>query len=99
MVHDTSFREDPLRMLRGARFTSQHGLAPDPQTFAAMRRDSPGMTALTQKGVSGTVQEELRKLLMGTEPGKGLRLMRDTGMLQSLLPELAPMVGFEQRSI
>ena len=68
-------------------------------TLAAMKRDSGGMTALTQKGVSGTVQDELRKLLMGSEPGKGLRLMRDTGMFQTLLPELAPMVGFDQRSV
>lgn len=99
MVHDQSFQEDPLRMLRGARFASQHNLTPEPQTLAAMTRDSPGMTALTQKGVSGTVQEELRKLLMGDSPGKGLRLMRDTGMFQTLLPELAPMVGFDQRSV
>ena len=86
-------------MLRGARFASQHALTPDETTLAAMRRDSGGMTALTKKGVSGTVQDELRKLLMGDDPGKGLRLMRDTGMLQSLLPELAPMVGFDQRSV
>ena len=99
MVHDQSFQEDPLRMLRGARFASQHDLTPEPTTFAAMQRDSPGMTALTKKGVSGTVQDEMRKLLMGDNPGKGLRLMRDTGMLQSLLPELAPMVGFDQRSV
>jgi tRNA nucleotidyltransferase (CCA-adding enzyme) len=99
MVHDTSFQEDPLRMLRGARFVAQHGLEPDAGTLAAMRRDSGGMTALTKKGVSGTVQDELRKLLMGEHPGKGLRLMRDTGMFQTLLPELAPMVGFDQRSI
>ena len=99
MVHDQSFQEDPLRMLRGARFASQHNLTPEPATLAAMKRDAPGMTALTRKGVSGTVQDELRKLLMGDNPGKGLRLMRDTGMLQSLLPELAPMVGFDQRSV
>ena len=99
MVHDQSFQEDPLRMLRGARFASQHALEPDPVTLAAMRRDSGGMTALTQKGVSGTVQEELRKILMSDNPGVGLRLMRDTGMLQTLLPELAPIVGFDQRSM
>jgi tRNA nucleotidyltransferase (CCA-adding enzyme) len=98
MVHDTSFQEDPLRMLRGARFVSQHGLEPDAETLAAMRRDSGGMTALTNKGVSGTVQTELGKLLMGDSPGKALRVMRDTGMFQTLLPELAPMVGFDQRS-
>ena len=99
MVHDESFQEDPLRMLRGARFAAQHALEPEPATLAAMRRDSGGMTALTQKGVSGTVQEELRKILMSDNPGVGLRLMRDTGMLQTLLPELAPIVGFDQRSM
>ena len=99
MVHDQSFQEDPLRMLRGARFAAQHALEPEPATLAAMRRDSGGMTALTQKGVSGTVQEELRKILMSDNPGVGLRLMRDTGMLQTLLPELAPIVGFDQRSM
>ena len=99
MVHDQSFQEDPLRMLRGARFAAQHALEPEPATLAAMKRDSGGMTALTQKGVSGTVQDELRKLLMSDNPGVGLRLMRDTGMFQTLLPELAPMVGFDQRSM
>ncbi len=99
MVHDQSFQEDPLRMLRGARFAAQHALEPEPATLAAMKRDSGGMTALTQKGVSGTVQEELRKILMSDDPGVGLRLMRDTGMFQTLLPELAPIVGFDQNSM
>ena len=99
MVHDTTFQEDPLRMLRGARFAAQHALEPEPATLAAMKRDSGGMTALTNKGVSGTVQDELRKILMSDNPGVGLRLMRDTGMFQTLLPELAPMVGFDQNSM
>lgn len=49
-------------------------------------------------GTSGTVLEELRKLLMGDDAVKALRLMRDTGVLAVVLPELAPMIGFDQAS-
>ncbi len=97
-THADSFRDDPLRILRGARFASQHGLTPSHDTLRQMTEHADAMTALTQKGVSGTVLTEMDKLLAGDDPGKGLRLLRDTGALGVLLPELADMVGYNQMS-
>ena len=57
------------------------------------------MTALTQKGTSGTVLTEMDKLLAGDHPEKGLRLLRDTGALGHLFPEIAPIVGYDQMSV
>ena len=95
-----SFREDPLRILRGLRFMSQHGLELEPETRAQMEQHADAVSSLTTSkgGVSGTAQEELDKLLLGDEPGRALRTARDTGVLQSLFPELRPMIGFEQES-
>lgn len=97
-VHSTTFAEDPLRILRGSRFVSTRGLTPDTATLRQMTSHAGLVTALTQKGVSGTVKTELDKLLMGDKPAKGLRVLRDTGALGALFPELRPMIGFEQQS-
>jgi tRNA nucleotidyltransferase (CCA-adding enzyme) len=48
--------------------------------------------------VSGTVLDEIKKLLMGQAPAKALRIARDAGVLHVALPELAPMLGFDQGS-
>ena len=95
-----SFRDDPLRILRGLRFISQHGLELHPDTREQMVEHADAVSALTTSkgGVSGTAQEELNKLLLGREPGRALRTARDTGVLHSLFPELRPMIGFDQKS-
>jgi tRNA nucleotidyltransferase (CCA-adding enzyme) len=93
-----SFAEDPLRTLRGLRFMSQHGLALHPDTEQQMVEHAGSITALTQGGVSGTAISELNKLLMGDHVGVALRKARDTGVLASFLPELAPAIGFDQQS-
>jgi tRNA nucleotidyltransferase (CCA-adding enzyme) len=98
VVGEDSFIEDPLRILRGLRFQSQHGLEPDARTLALMAEHAPQVTALTKKGVSGTARSELDKMLMGENVGTALRTARDTGVLAHFLPELAPTVGFDQQS-
>jgi tRNA nucleotidyltransferase/poly(A) polymerase len=97
-THADSFRDDPLRTLRALRFVSTLGYDLTQDTREQMERHADAVTGLTGKGVSGTVLDELCKLLMGEDPAKALRLARDTGVLATLLPELAPMLGFEQES-
>jgi tRNA nucleotidyltransferase (CCA-adding enzyme) len=93
-VRPNSFAEDPLRLVRGLRLVSQLGLEPDDETVHQMREEA-GSIAL----VSGErLGEELAKLLQGREPAKALRIARDTGVLTALLPELEPVIGFEQDS-
>lgn len=97
-VSPDSFKEDPLRILRGLRFMSQYDVRPAAETTEQMRQHAAAVTALTKKGVSGTAREELDKILMGPHVGAALRQMRDTGVMEHFLPELRPAIGFHQES-
>ncbi len=99
VTHADSFRDDPLRMLRALRFVSTLGYDLGAETRALMALHSDAVSGLTLKGyVSGTVLDEFSKLLMGQDPAGALRVARDTGVLAVALPDLAPMLGFDQGS-
>ncbi len=88
-------REDPLRILRGAAFVSRFQLDVDSTTRAAMATAAPLLDTLAPERVA----QELAKLLaLSPQPSPGLRLLFGLDALTRLLPELAPMVGFDQRS-
>ncbi|RLK52183.1 CCA tRNA nucleotidyltransferase [Microbacterium telephonicum] len=81
---DVSFGDDPLRMLRAARFTSQLGFTVAPDTEEAMARLRETLRIVSPERVQG----ELVKLLATDDPVRGLRVMVDTGLLQEFLPEV-----------
>ncbi len=89
---ETRFLEDPLRILRGIRFASQLDFGVEPGTLSAMASTATLLATLSQERVTS----ELDKLLQGTTPGHGLDLLRVTGVLPVVLPELATMVGCDQ---
>lgn len=98
-THSDSFREDPLRTLRALRFCSNlDGFVLVESTFREMKAHAGAVTGLTDKGVSATALDELSKLLMGARPGYALQMMADAGVMVVLLPELEPMLDFDQRS-
>lgn len=98
-THETSFRDDPLRTLRALRFVAKMGYDLTAETQRQMVEHASAVTGLSAKGyASGTVIDELSKMLMGPDAVKALRLARDTGVLAAILPELAPMFGFDQGS-
>jgi tRNA nucleotidyltransferase/poly(A) polymerase len=98
-THPDSFRDDPLRTLRALRFVSTLGYELTTDTREQMTEHAHAVTGLSANGyASGTVLDELCKLLMGQDPAGALRIARDTGVLGTLLPELAPMIGFDQGS-
>jgi tRNA nucleotidyltransferase (CCA-adding enzyme) len=101
-VGPRSFAEDPLRIVRGLRFVSQLGLAPDEGTLRQMRDEADSVGLVSGERVGGGLHAdgmgELSKLLLGAQPAEALRLARDTGVLTALLPELEPTIGFEQDS-
>ncbi len=79
-----SFADDPLRMLRAARFVSQLGVTPTADTVAAMAELAPEIGRITAE----RVQVEFSKLLLGTHPRRGLELLVDTGIADVVVPEL-----------
>lgn len=98
-THPDSFRDDPLRTLRALRFVSTLGYDLGSATRDQMVEHADAVTGLSANGyASGTVLDEMSRILMGSGAVGALRLARDTGVLGVLFPELAPMLGFDQGS-
>ena len=84
---EESFADDPLRMLRAARFVSQLGLTPAPRVVSAITAMAGELDRITTE----RVQAELTKLMLGAHPRRALELMVDTGLAEHVLPELPAM--------
>ena len=81
---DVSFSDDPLRMLRAARFTAQLGLRVAPEVVAAMTALSGRMAIVSAE----RVQAELTKLMLAPDPRSGIELLVAAGLADVILPEL-----------
>lgn len=79
------FREDRLRLLRGVRFAARFGLAIEPATWAAITAMADQVTSVSGERIA----EELRKLLPDPHRVRGVQLLRDSGLLRAVLPEVA----------
>jgi poly(A) polymerase len=79
-----SFGDDPLRMMRAARFCAQLGLDVDEPVLVAMNDMAERITIVSPERVRG----ELEKLLLSSSPRRGLELMVLTGLADHVLPEL-----------
>ncbi|TYC01864.1 CCA tRNA nucleotidyltransferase [Micromonospora sp. WP24] len=79
-----SFRDDPLRMLRAARFAAQLRFAVHPDVRAAMTAMAADLDRITAE----RIRDEFTKLLCGADAITGLRLLVDTGLAERFLPEL-----------
>ncbi|MBB5870995.1 poly(A) polymerase [Allocatelliglobosispora scoriae] len=79
-----SFGDDPLRMLRAARFASQLKFVVDEPAMRAMSEMSGQLTRITAE----RVRDEFSKLMLGADPVTGLRLLVEVGLAEIFLPEL-----------
>jgi poly(A) polymerase len=84
---EVSFGDDPLRMLRAARFVSQLGFSVAPRVRDALERMAPELGRITAERVSA----ELDKLLLGADPVAGIDVMVQTGLGEVVLPEVGAM--------
>ncbi len=79
-----SFDDDPLRMMRAARFAAQLGFAVDDEARAAIVAMSERIAIVSAE----RVRDELSKLLLSAQPRRGLEVLVDTGLAAHVLPEL-----------
>lgn len=79
-----SFGDDPLRMLRAARFSSQLGFDVDPATQDAIAELRETLEIVSPE----RIQSELVRLLQTDDPVRGIRLLVDTGLIDVFLPEV-----------
>jgi len=81
---EESFSDDPLRMMRAARFASTLGFTVVPEVVEAMTAMCGRLAIVSAE----RVRDELVKLVLGTDPRAGLLLLVETGLAQLVLPEL-----------
>lgn len=85
---EVSFADDPLRMMRAARFVSQLGFMPAPRVVAAMTDMADRIAIISAE----RVRDELTKLLLCDHPREGLDLLVRTGLAERVIPEVAALV-------
>jgi len=81
---EESFGDDPLRMMRAARFVSQLNFAIAPEVLIAMREMATRLEIVSAE----RIRDELTKLLLGAHPRLGLAVLVETGLAAYVLPEL-----------
>ena len=93
---DTTYSDDPLRMLRAIRFATKLS-TPElkftivPESLNSMRRMKDRLTILSKE----RIVEELNKMLVTSRPSEAFRLMEETGLLEYILPDLLALKGVE----
>jgi len=88
---EESFSDDPLRMMRAARFSAQLGFDVAPEVVAAMTAMADRITIISAE----RVRDELVKLILAPSPRRGLALLVETGLASYVLPEL-PALALER---
>ena len=93
---DTTYSDDPLRMLRAVRFatklsTPEHRFTIVPESMESMRRMAPRMEILTKERIA----EELNKMLLCDHPSMAFYLMDEAGLLPYVLPQITALKGVE----
>jgi poly(A) polymerase len=86
------FGEDHLRLLRAIRFAAQLDFEIEPKTFAAIKSLAPKIKLISAE----RIRDELLKLFSPPHAGRGLVLLRESGLLEHILPELAATIDCEQ---
>jgi poly(A) polymerase len=94
LAPEVSFSDDPLRMLRAARFLAGYGLRPEPALVAAVEAMVERLSIVSAE----RVRDELGKLVVVPDPSDGLWFLVDTGIADLVLPEL-PAMRVEQDPI
>lgn len=87
-------KEDPLRMLRAARFAAQLGFNVDPNFIGTMRKHAQKIMQVSRERWC----QEMDKLLISDHPEKGLQILADSHLLKFMFPELWLHVGYDQNS-
>ena len=89
-AHD-SFSDDPLRMMRAARFSAQLGFSVADDVIEAMVAQAERLSIVSAE----RIRVELMKIVMSPDPRRGLALLVDTGLAEYVLPEL-PLLRLEE---
>ncbi len=90
---ERTFDDDPLRMIRAIRFVCRFGFLLDKGALEAIRKKKDRILIVSQERIT----DEFKKIMMTDKPSTGLDLLRKTGLLKIIYPELEKLVGIDQR--
>ncbi|MDR2956012.1 MAG: CCA tRNA nucleotidyltransferase [Prevotella sp.] len=90
---DITFSDDPLRMMRAIRFSSQLGFDIEPNTFDAIFRNKERIKIISEERII----DELNKIVLSPKPSVGLLQLDKTGLLEIIFPELVALKGAETK--
>jgi len=88
---EITFSDDPLRMMRAARFASQLGFNIHPDTLKGISTTAERIKIISQERIT----DEFMKIISSDNPGTGLKILNDTGILKIIFPELHRLNGIE----
>ena len=89
---DTTFSDDPLRMMRAAYFASKLSLAIDPSCLESNKNNAERITIVSQERKTN----ELLKILGTKKPSIGLNILQEAGLMEFVFPEISVMYGLDQ---
>lgn len=90
---DITFSDDPLRMMRGIRFSAQLGFFLEENTYDAIARNKDRIAIISKERIA----DELNKIMMSRKPSVGFTLLEKTGLLELIFPELLALKGAETK--
>ncbi len=90
----STFNDDPLRIMRAARFASQLSFEIEPKVFEAMKIMAERLKIVSQERIT----DEFLKIISSPKPSIGLQIMYDSGVMNVVFPEVAQMAGVEQKN-
>ncbi len=91
---DTTFSDDPLRMMRAIRFATQLEFDIAPETFDSISRNSERIRIISRERITS----ELNKIIASKLPSYGFKLLFASGLLQEIFPEVSDLHGVEIRN-
>ncbi len=91
LAPERTFEDDPLRMIRAARFAAQLDFTLHPDTRSAMNEQADRVSILSQERIT----DELQKILCSPRPSIGFAILQQSGILPHIFPELSRLEGIE----
>lgn len=88
---DTTFSDDPLRMMRAVRFATQLGFQIDPICRESLLRNAARLEIISKERII----DELNKIILSKEPSRGFKLLYATQLLHQFFPEMIALQGVE----
>jgi poly(A) polymerase len=90
---DTTYSDDPLRMMRAVRFATQLNFTIEKESFEAIKRNASRIEIVSQERII----DELNKIMAAPKPSTGFKLLEKCGLLKIIFPEVQALKGVEKR--